>query len=133
MKIILDTNVFVSGIFFGGLPYRILQEWMAGRLGLVLSSEIFAEYERVANILAERFPPIDLTALLDFVSRKAEFQDAPSFRAPVCADPNDDKFLACALAAGVRIIVSGDKHLLQISGFQGVEILKPRQFVEKYL
>jgi predicted nucleic acid-binding protein len=52
---------------------------------------------------------------------------------PVCSDPDDDKFLACAIAGGSKIIVSGDKHLLKISGFQGIEILKPQELVNRYL
>jgi len=53
--------------------------------------------------------------------------------APVCRDPDDDKFIACALASKSKLIVSGDKHLLKVSGFRGVRILKPRDFVDTYL
>lgn len=133
MKIILDTNVFVSGIFFSGPPYRILRAWREGQLSLVLSPEIFAEYERVAGLLAEQFPPVDLTAFLNLIKVEAEFYNVPSLSEPICSDPNDDKFIACALATGVKIIISGDKHLLHVAGFQDIEIIKPRQFVEKYL
>ena len=48
-------------------------------------------------------------------------------------DPDDDKFLACAIASGNKLIVSGDKHLVKVSGFHGVEILKPHEFVKRYL
>lgn len=133
MKIILDTNVFVSGIFFSGPPYTILQAWWAGQVTIVLSQEILDEYQRVASILSEQFPAIDLSAILNFVKREAEFCDAPALPEQVCTDPNDDKFLACALASKVPIIVSGDKHLLQVSGFQGIKTIKPREFVDKYL
>jgi uncharacterized protein len=51
----------------------------------------------------------------------------------VCSDPDDDKFLACAIACGNKLIVSGDKHLLKVSGFQNIEILKPHEFIKKYL
>jgi predicted nucleic acid-binding protein len=51
----------------------------------------------------------------------------------VSGDAADDKFLACALAAGVPIIVSGDKHLLAMAGWGGINVLKPRQFVEQHL
>jgi predicted nucleic acid-binding protein len=53
--------------------------------------------------------------------------------APVCADPDDDKFIACALASNAKIICSGDRHLLDVNGYQGIEIIKPRAFTEKYL
>jgi predicted nucleic acid-binding protein len=48
-------------------------------------------------------------------------------------DPDDDKFFACALSSGSRVIISGDKHLLKASGYQGIEVLKPREFVDRYL
>jgi predicted nucleic acid-binding protein len=51
----------------------------------------------------------------------------------VCADPDDDKCLACALASGAGIIVSGDKHLVDVSGYRGIEVLRPRAFVDRYL
>jgi len=51
----------------------------------------------------------------------------------VCTDPDDDKFLACAVASGASTIVSGDKHLLSVSGYRGIEALRPRAFLERYL
>jgi predicted nucleic acid-binding protein len=51
----------------------------------------------------------------------------------VSADPDDDKFIACALSSGSKLIVSGDKHLLDVNGYRGIEILKPRPFIDKYL
>ena len=52
---------------------------------------------------------------------------------PVSSDPDDDKFIACALSAGCQLIVSGDKDLLTVSGYAGIEILKPAAFVKQYL
>lgn len=56
MRVILDTNVFISGVFFGGPPSRILEGWRDGRLKLVLSPEILDEYQRVAAELRGQFP-----------------------------------------------------------------------------
>jgi predicted nucleic acid-binding protein len=64
---------------------------------------------------------------------QAEVVAAPSLPEPVCLDPDDDKFIACAVSSNTHIIVSGDKHLLQVSGCNGVRVLKPRQFVDEYL
>ena len=57
----------------------------------------------------------------------------PPFDAPVSEDPDDDKFLAAALAGHPRLVVSGDKHLLRVSGWQGIEVLKARPFVDRYI
>lgn len=133
MRIVLDTNVFISGIFFSGPPHRILQGWRDGRVQLVLSPDIFEEYRRVAEVLHEQFPAVDLTGLLELVVVEAEMCQAEPLLEAVSADPDDDKFIACALSSGSKLIVSGDKHLLAVDGYRGIEILKPRPFVDKYL
>lgn len=133
MKVILDTNVFVSGVFFSGPPNRILKAWRDGKLELVMSLEILDEYRRVATILAEQFPPVNLQEFLGFLEKEADFYDVPALSEQVCDDPDDDKFLACALASDAKIVVSGDKHLLRVSGYQDVEVFKPKAFVDAYL
>jgi len=133
MRIILDTNVFVSGVFFTGPPYEILKGWRDGKWRLIISPEILDEYRRVGESLAEQFPGIDLGPTLELVTVKAEMFSAKSFHELVCADPDDDKFFACALASKSKMIVSGDKHLLQVSGFREIRVLKPREFVDEYI
>lgn len=133
MKVILDTNVFISGVFFGGPPYQILSAWRDRKIRLVMSQEILEEYWRVGEIFADKFPSIALRPILDLVTIEAELYEAKYFPEPVCSDPDDDKFLACAITSGTRIIVSGDKHLIRVSGFQGIEILKPNEFIKKHL
>jgi putative PIN family toxin of toxin-antitoxin system len=133
VKVILDTNVFISGVFFVGPPYRILKAWRDGKLRLVISQEILEEYRRVGEALAEQFPTVDLRPVIDLVTIESDLYPSQPLPEPVCDDLDDDKFLACALASGSKLIISGDKHLLRVSGFSGVEILKPREFIEKYL
>lgn len=133
MRIILDTNVFVSGVFFTGPPYQILKAWREGRVKLIVSPEIIEEYERVGKILAEEFPSINLQPILDFVTIKAEIIPAERLSERVSDDPDDDKFLACAISANSKIVISGDRHLLKVSGFRGIKVMKPRPFVDEYL
>ena len=133
MRIILDTNVFVSGVFFSGPPYQILKAWRDGRLQLAISEEILDEYQRVGETLASKFPGIHLEPILELVTLKAKIFPSQRLPSPLCDDPDDDKFLACALAGKCRIIVSGDKHLLKVSGFRGIQVLKPRDFVDAHL
>jgi uncharacterized protein len=133
VRVILDTNVFVSGVFFGGIPARILEAWRDGRIHPVLSAEILDEYRRVGATLGKRYPGVDLEPLLAILAVHAEVVEAPALAEPVSVDPDDDKFLACAVAAGVTVIVSGDKHLVDESGWQGVRVLRPREFAEEFL
>lgn len=120
LRVILDTNVLLSGIFFGGVPGRILAAWQDERLELVLSPSILAEYHDAGTILAARYAAIEnpLKAILALLTQTVSIVDAPNLRERVSGDPADDKFLACAIAAQVPLIVSGDKHLLRVNGWK---------------
>lgn len=133
MRVILDTNVFVSGIFWKGPPRQILQSWRDGKITIVTSAEILSEYERVSKTLALQFPASELSVFMRLLAMKAELCTAKPLPAPVSRDADDDKFLACAVTAQVNYIVSGDKDLLDISGFSDIKVLKPRSFVDLYL
>jgi len=133
VRIILDTNVFVSGVFFSGPPYQNLKAWRNGVLTQVILEEIFEEYQRVGNMLGKQFPMVDLQPILDLVRTRAQIYPVKCLPESLADDPDDDKFLACALACKSKIIVSGDKHLLKVNGFHEIKIIRPREFVDTYL
>ena len=133
MKAILDTNVFISGVFFTGPPFRVLEAWRDGSLELVVSRDILEEYHEVSERLSTRFTGIDLSSILALVATQATVVSAADLPESVCQDPDDDKFIACALASRCKLIVSGDKHLLAVSGYKGIEVLRPHDFLETYL
>ena len=84
MKIIVDTNVFISGVFFSGPPYQILKAWCDGNIQLVISQEILEEYHRVGETLAEQFSGVDLGAILELLTVNSELTLAPGLPEPVC-------------------------------------------------
>ena len=133
MKVVLDTNVFVSGVFFGGVPGRILEAWRDGKLQVVVSREIIEEYVRVGDELMAHFPGVDLRPALELVAASATLVAAPPLPEPASRDPDDDKFLACAVAAGADVLVSGDRDLLAVSPYGRVSVLRPRDFVNDFL
>jgi len=133
MRVVLDTNVFVSGVFFSGIPGKILEAWRDGRITLVSSPAILEEYRRVGDYLSVRYEGVDLQPVLSLTATSGFVVEDLKLPGPICEDPDDDKFLACALASGAMIIVSGDKHLLRASGWRGIEVLTPRKFLEGYL
>ena len=133
MRIVLDTNVFISGIFFTGPPYQILKAWRDGRVQLLISPSILDEYQRIGAELALKFRDVDLKAFLDLLTVQAEIVLAPTLPPVIHDDPSDDKFLEAAVAGNASYIISGDKHLLTLSEFQGIQILKPRDFAQRYL
>jgi len=99
----------------------------------VVSPEILSEYDRVAQELASEFPTVDLAPALELLALESEVVMAPPLSERVCSDPDDDKFLACAIASGTKIISSGDKALRRTPGYARIEVLSPQEFVEKHL
>jgi putative PIN family toxin of toxin-antitoxin system len=133
VKIVLDTNVFVSGIFFGGPPAVILEAWQEDRLTLAASREILTEYDRVCSELYASHQGIDPAPFLAMIALNAEFVACPPLEKQVCEDADDDKFLSCALVSGSPYVVSGDKLLLKVRDFRGIAVLSPREFVDHHL
>jgi len=133
LKIILDTNFFVSGIFFSGPSYEILKAWRNGKFKIVVSQEILLEYQRVSEKLNQKFPMINIQPIIDLITIKADLVIGLKLPIQICKDPEDDKFISCALASNSKIIITGDKHLLNVNGYGGLEIIRPREFVERYI
>mgnify|MGYP001565623395 CR=1 FL=1 len=133
MKVVLDTNVLISGIFFSGPPAKILAAWADGGFELVASVEVLAEYRRVAERLHKKFSSIDINAILDLVTRETRIVEPVPVPVSACDDPDDLKFLACALAGGAALMVTGDRALLGASGFRGLEVVTPLEFVRRHL
>jgi putative PIN family toxin of toxin-antitoxin system len=132
-KVVIDTNVFVSGLFFSGPPFRILKAWQNGQFRMAVSEDIIDDYKRVIETLAEKLGDIDLDAVIERLVIDAEMIPDYSFEQPVCEDPDDDKFLACAMLSKSQYLVSGDKHLLKLGTFLNTEIVTPRQFLDSVL
>ena len=74
---------------------------------------------------------IDISSFLDLVTVNSKIIESLPLPAPVCVDPDDDKFIACAIAGKTNIIISGDGHLLKVDGFRNIRVYKPREFVDK--
>ena len=133
MKVILDTNVLISGIFFGGPPLQILKAWHGSNLELLVSYEILEEYVEVGERLMKKYPNVDPFPIIELIGLNATIVSAYPLERSVSKDPDDDKFLACATSGKGSHVISGDKHLLDVLNYQGIKIVSPRQFVDKYL
>jgi putative PIN family toxin of toxin-antitoxin system len=107
MRVVLDTNVLVSGLIFSGPPAEILRAWAQRRFTVAISPEVQDECEDVARRMSTRYPAVDLRRLFDLVLVAADMYTPAPLAGPVCSDPSDDKFFACAIGANADIIVSG--------------------------
>ena len=133
MRIVLDTNVLISGIFFAGPPASILAAWAEGRLELLATVEILAEYRRVGSRLSKKYASVDVDPVLDLVVRESRILEPFPVPADACDDKDDIKFLACAISGHATCVVSGDRALLRASGHEGIEVLTPRDFLTRFL
>ena len=71
MKVVLDTNVFISGVFFTGPPHRILDAWRRGRVQIVVTPEILTEYRDTGTELTAHFPEVELEPWLELLAVKS--------------------------------------------------------------
>jgi len=131
MRAVLDTNIFISGILWDGIPGKILDAARDDKFQLVISLECIYELHRVLNEF-RNIPAIDTIA--EFWTRLAVSNSLialPQIRFSEIKDDSDDnKFLDAAVAGKAQYIVSGDRHLLKLKGFKGIKVVKPADFLE---
>ena len=128
-RVVIDTNVFVSS-FFGGNPRKIIDRWKTGKVILCLSRPIIDEYVDVLRRLGLQNEK-ELDDLLSLFAHG--FHILFSARTPklnvVLEDPDDNKFIECAVALKATFLVSGDKHLLGIKDYMRIKIVSPKEFL----
>lgn len=133
MKVVVDTNVLISAVFFGGKPGQILDAWQQKIIELVISTDILAEYVDVLHQLSAKYPKVDVSHIITLITSFGLIVEARELDEKVCEDPDDDKFIAAALESSSSVIITGDMHLLDVSGYAGIEMIEPSTFIKKYL
>lgn len=131
MRAVLDTNVVMSAIFFGGMPLKIVRAAFSRKVRLVASRAVVSEYREVAERLHEQFPSVSYRRPLSILESKLTMVRPIALGGTVCRDPDDDAIIACALGGKAKVICSGDGDLLALDGFRGLEIMNPSDFCER--
>ena len=132
LKVVIDTNVFISS-FFGGIPREVIDFWKNGKITLCLSQEIIEEYIDVLNRLGLKDKKeIQKLTRLFAESYNSVFTIVTPNLDIVKDDPDDNKFIECAVVLDSKIIISGDKHLRSIKKYIDIHIMSPKEFVDKY-
>lgn len=133
MDVVIDTNVVISGLLFSGLPGRIVDLWQKKVILPYVSKDIIDEYVRVLT-----YPKFQLTQqeieylLYQQILKYCEIITPSTDIQIVSDDPSDDMFIHCALARSINIIISGDRHLLELKSYKSISILPPAEFLQKY-
>ena len=132
LRAVVDTNIFISAVLFGGELEEIVSSWQKEKFVYLLSPQILQEYIKVLS-----YPKFELTVadikhiiekeLIPFV----EPVKVAVYVKAVKKDSSDDKFLALAIAGKADVIVSGDKHLLELKSFEKIPIITGREFLRR--
>lgn len=125
-KVVLDTSVLVSGLL-GGSSVPVLESWRREEFILVVSPEIYREYESVLKRPKFGLPPSLVDELLSFVRQRSHWVE-PEVELEIVRDPSDDKFVEAALSGGANTIVSSDRDLLDLKEAEGIPIVSPWEF-----
>lgn len=131
-KVVLDTNVLISAIVFGGKPREVFELILMEKVNLAISKEILNEMRGVLSGRKFRYPQQVLHSILHSLENLAEFVVPQKPVKIIKDDPDDNRILECALEAGAQIIISGDRHLLDVKRYRGIEIISPSDFLERF-
>ena len=131
MRAVVDTNVLLSALLWGGTPHALLEQVRNGRVTLLSSPALLAELARVIerpkfDVILQRSNTSRVQTLAE-VRQLAEVIDPPPLAQPVSRDPDDDAVLALAIAARADMVISGDADLLSLLSFENIPILTPAQ------
>jgi len=130
VKAVLDTNVFISGLFWQGPPERCLSAARIGLYELILSEPILSE---LASTLERKFPFQRTRHAVEYIERIGSVIPITHKVQVIPEDPTDDKFIEAALSAPAPVIVSGDRHLIRLGRYENIEIVRPAVFLKTFL
>ena len=132
MKIVLDTNVLVSGLLTPFGPNgEIVRMVVAGKLDLCLDARILSEYDEVLYRPKFKFKKEHITMLLDFIKQTGQYVSSVPLKKPL-PDPDDEPFLEVAIAANVKSLISGNRLHYPSPSRQGISIHSRSEFLEFY-
>jgi uncharacterized protein len=137
VKVVLDTNVLVSGVIASGYSAQILDAARGEEIKIVTSIHMLEEFSDVVSRrrIVRKYPEVteNAEALLDFFRAFAEIVSGVPEEDQVSQDRDDDFVLACAVDGKADYIVSGDPHLLGLKSYKQIPVLTPREFAERVL
>ena len=130
-KVVIDANVFISGLLCDGIPRRLIELLERGSYELFYSAQLILELYKTQTRkkLADRIKPERLAGLIELIEDKGVLINVSSSPA-VSRDPEDDEYVECALISNCEYIVTGDDDLLTLQQHKSVKIVTPRQFFD---
>jgi uncharacterized protein len=129
--IVLDTNVLIAAVAFGGKPREVLEKVISGTFAMAISVEMLAEFQGVLQGRKFRYPPAIVRSVVNELLAVSELGRPTMKVEQIKADPADNRILECAVESRAACIVTGDKHLLELGRFDGIPILDVAAFLAR--
>jgi putative PIN family toxin of toxin-antitoxin system len=129
MKVVLDTNILISGIFWRGSSNKVILNWRNGKFTLVSSLETISEIIKVLKDFKIKLSDNEIREWLDLIVRNSTIVELKEKIAIVKDDPKDNIFIETAIAGNADYILSQDNHLLKLKEFRGIKIISPDEFI----
>jgi putative PIN family toxin of toxin-antitoxin system len=130
VRVVIDTNVLISALLFGGTPGRLIPLWKSGAINPLATAERMDEYIRVMTYPNFKLSEEEIQYLLHF--EILPYFDPITVKqrsSPIIEkDPSDDKFILCAMGGRANVIISGDRHLLSQKDIKKLEFLPSSNF-----
>ena len=131
MRIVIDTNVVASAVFFGGRPAELLRMVIRHEHLAVATDEIVDEYQATISYLLDKYGGKKMQLSIVPIFSAMEIIQATS-KVEICRDPDDNKFVSCAIDGHCYYVVSGDKDLLSLEQFGNIKIVTVAEFLELF-
>ena len=131
MRIVLDTNILISGVFFRGKERNLLEIWFSGKFDVICTEEIFEEYSEVLTRFTEKSGASKRQKITDIIAKNCLFIKNV-YNGKYSRDPDDNIFINCAISGAAEYIVSGDKDLLVLKKIGGLEIITAANFLKSF-
>lgn len=132
MRLVLDTNVLISAVVFGGAPRDVLETVLTGAHRLVLSPAILRELRDVLTGSKFRYPDAVADEIGAALREIADLVEPRTRLSVIAADPEDNRVLECAVEGRADVIVSGDRHLLALVRYGEMPVCRPQEFLAQY-
>jgi len=132
LRVVLDTNVILSALLFGGRLEFIRRAWKRGKLTLLFSEDTLEELVKVLHYpkFALTEEEIDFLLYVEILPYSETVEVKFRVEEEVCRDSDDVKFLECAVSGRADFVVSGDKELLSVGEIEGIKIITPAELKE---
>ena len=128
MKIVLDTNIFISGIFWRGSSNKVILNWKEGKFALIASLGTISEITKVLKDFKIRLPDEMIREWIDLIVRNSIIVEPKEKISIVKDDPKDNIFIETAVAGNADYIITQDNHLLKLKEFRRVKVITPEEF-----